>query len=95
VADSVVPCYRGGHHCRWPACPLDCDGRPGLESKRLIVEINTRLITFRGEDHTLFVEPGTSEWTLYRGASRDEFDDLTEAEVDYLNEYVYDWRTGQ
>ena len=23
----IIPCYRGGHHCRWPACPLDCDGR--------------------------------------------------------------------
>lgn len=26
---SVIPCYRGGHHCKWPACPSDCDGRPG------------------------------------------------------------------
>lgn len=24
---SVIPCHRGGHHCEWPACPLDCDGR--------------------------------------------------------------------
>lgn len=26
---SVIPCHRGGHHCAWPACALDCDGRPG------------------------------------------------------------------
>ena len=26
---SVIPCYRGGHHCSWPACASDCDGRPG------------------------------------------------------------------
>lgn len=25
---STVPCHRGGHHCRWPACPTNCDGRP-------------------------------------------------------------------
>lgn len=22
-----VPCHKGGHHCSWPACPADCDGR--------------------------------------------------------------------
>lgn len=26
---SVIPCYRGGHACSWPACAPDCDGRPG------------------------------------------------------------------
>jgi hypothetical protein len=29
---GVVPCYRGGHKCQWPACKLDCDGRPGRHS---------------------------------------------------------------
>ncbi len=29
VMNSTIPCHRGGHHCRWPACPPDCDGRPG------------------------------------------------------------------
>ena len=28
-----VPCHRGGHACRWPACPADCDGRPGRIEK--------------------------------------------------------------
>lgn len=23
----IVPCYRGGHHCSWPACPTSCNGR--------------------------------------------------------------------
>lgn len=27
--NSVIPCHRGGHACAWPACPTDCDGRPG------------------------------------------------------------------
>ncbi len=31
--NSTVPCYRGGHKCRWPACEADCDGRPGKERK--------------------------------------------------------------
>lgn len=31
TVNSTVPCYRGGHHCNWPACPADCDGRPGRE----------------------------------------------------------------
>lgn len=26
---SVIPCHRGGHHCVWPTCSEDCDGRPG------------------------------------------------------------------
>lgn len=29
--NSVVPCYRGGHECQWPACPSSCDGRPGAK----------------------------------------------------------------
>lgn len=28
----IIPCHRGGHHCSWPACPLDCDGREHVES---------------------------------------------------------------
>jgi hypothetical protein len=27
--NSTIPCHRGGHKCAWPACPTDCDGRPG------------------------------------------------------------------
>jgi hypothetical protein len=24
----IIPCpQKGGHHCGWPACPLDCPGR--------------------------------------------------------------------
>jgi hypothetical protein len=30
--NSVVPCYRGGHSCNWPACSPDCEGRPGKRS---------------------------------------------------------------
>ena len=29
---SIIPCYRGGHNCSWPACPQDCDGRLGRAS---------------------------------------------------------------
>lgn len=29
---SVIPCHRGGHNCNWPACPQDCDGRPGADA---------------------------------------------------------------
>ncbi len=29
---SVIPCHRGGHICNWPACPQDCDGRPGADA---------------------------------------------------------------
>lgn len=29
---SVIPCYRGGHNCNWPACAQDCDGRPGADA---------------------------------------------------------------
>ena len=29
VANSVIPCHRRDR-CNWPACPQDCDGRPGL-----------------------------------------------------------------
>ena len=29
---SIIPCYRGGHNCSWPACSQDCDGRPGRAS---------------------------------------------------------------
>ena len=29
---SVIPCHRGGHLCNWPACPEDCDGRPGADA---------------------------------------------------------------
>ena len=25
---SVIPCKRG-ENCNWPACSLECDGRPG------------------------------------------------------------------
>lgn len=34
VEGSTIPCYRGGHNCRWPACPLDCDGRPGFTPRQ-------------------------------------------------------------
>ena len=29
---SMIPCHRGGHHCSWPACSQDCDGRPARGS---------------------------------------------------------------
>jgi len=29
---SVIPCHRGGHICNWPACPQDCNGRPGADA---------------------------------------------------------------
>lgn len=30
--NSVIPCHRGGHHCNWPACPQECDGRSGADA---------------------------------------------------------------
>lgn len=35
---SVIPCHRGGHHCTWPACSLDCGGRPGREPDKCIID---------------------------------------------------------
>lgn len=29
---GVIPCHRGGHECKWPACAQDCDGRPGRDA---------------------------------------------------------------
>lgn len=54
-----------------------------------------RLITFRGEDHTIVVDRG-GNWSIYRGGDTDEvpFTSLTEEEQTYLNDYVYDWRAG-
>lgn len=26
--NSVIPCHKG-HECNWPACAMDCYGRPG------------------------------------------------------------------
>lgn len=37
----LIPCHRGGHHCRFPACPLDCDGRK-IESAMWKVKNTTR-----------------------------------------------------
>lgn len=31
-SNSTVPCDRRSE-CNWPACPSDCDGRPGNPSK--------------------------------------------------------------
>ena len=48
---SVIPCYRGGHNCNWPACPLSCDGRP------MIKEI-------KGREYECFLEDHESKpWT--------------------------------
>ncbi len=43
----IVPCHRGGHHCRWPACPLDCDGRliaPDSDPERTSKETRAALV---------------------------------------------------
>lgn len=58
--------------------------------------INERVITFRGEDHTLVMD-GDGNWSIYRGGDSDEipFDSLSEEEQTFLNDYVYDWRAGQ
>lgn len=55
-----------------------------------------RLITFRGEDHTIVVDRD-GNWSIYRGGDCDEvpFTSLTEEEQNYLNDYVHDWRTGE
>ena len=54
-----------------------------------------RVITFRGEDHTITLDR-EGNWSIYRGGDSDEipFTSLTEAEQNELNDYVYDWRTG-
>lgn len=55
-----------------------------------------RLITFRGEDHTLVINDSEGNWSIYRGGDTDEvpFTSLTEEEQNYLCGYVYDWRAG-
>lgn len=53
-----------------------------------------RVISFRGEDHTIVVHDGDGNWSLYRGADCNEVTDLSPKEVDELNDYVYDWRAG-
>jgi hypothetical protein len=52
-----------------------------------------RVITFRGEDHTLCITDAEGNWVVYRGGDRHEVSDLTEEEIDWINNYVHDWRT--
>jgi hypothetical protein len=53
-----------------------------------------RVITFRGEDHTVVIHDAQGNWSIYRGGDQNELTDLTPAEEDELNNYVYDWRSG-
>ena len=55
-----------------------------------------RVVTFRGEDHTIVIHDAEGNWSIYRGGDSDEipFTSLTEAEQNELNDYVYNWRTG-
>ena len=52
-----------------------------------------RVITFRGEDHTVVIHDAQGNWSIYRGGDQNELTDLTPAEETELNNYVYDWRT--
>ena len=52
-----VPCEKGGWHCNWPACPLDCPGR------RLHGVIY-------GDGFVMYIEKKTSPWA-YHDQARD------------------------
>ena len=54
-----------------------------------------RVITFRGEDHTITVDR-EGNWSIYRGGDCDEIphERLTEEEFTWISDYVYDWRAG-
>ena len=41
---SVIPCYRGGHLCSWPACPQDCDGRPGASHPTGLLSLREKVL---------------------------------------------------
>lgn len=54
-----------------------------------------RVITFRGVDHTLMID-GDGNWSLYLGGDNDPIDEstLTERELNWIYDYIYDWRAG-
>jgi len=39
---DTIPCHRGGHACRWPACSMDCDGRPGRSLDLLLTALRVK-----------------------------------------------------
>jgi hypothetical protein len=58
---SVIPCYRGGHHCTWPACSLGCDGRPGSEPDKAIIDGTHYVKNIYGRWAPDYSVPGTAE----------------------------------
>lgn len=62
TGNSVIPCKRGAR-CNWPACPQDCDGRPGRDNfhATFTAWLASRGLSYAAAGAALGVSPRTVE----------------------------------